>query len=190
MNFIRALLIFFFGHRKPADFPGAAIPFPLNPDPPPKIRLPGDFLSKNFKRSELTNSDTAVRMGIPNLPTTEEHWVNIETILAPALQAIRDHLGRPLEVNSGYRTQALNNVLPGSAVRSYHMLGLAADLDAAGMTNEKLGREVVTALTAAKIDFDQVLIESNSMGHQWVHLGLPKKGENGRKQVMNLFVNV
>ena len=43
-------------------------------------------------------------------------------------QVIRDELGVPVKVNSGYRCKPYNATIPGAVADSFHTKGLAADL--------------------------------------------------------------
>ncbi len=52
--------------------------------------------------------------------------------LCYVLEAIRAHFGKPVIVNSGYRTPEYNAKV-GGAVKSRHMLGIAADIQIAGV---------------------------------------------------------
>jgi len=52
--------------------------------------------------------------------------------LCYVLEAIRAHFGKPVVVNSGYRTPEYNAKV-GGAVKSRHMLGIAADIQIAGV---------------------------------------------------------
>lgn len=53
--------------------------------------------------------------------------VLIDSDLANYLQKIRDHFGKPVTINSGYRC-ATHNKAVGGATRSYHTKGMAADI--------------------------------------------------------------
>ena len=48
-------------------------------------------LSENFTLDELTKSQEAIRLGIPNEPN-EEHIINLMLLCKNILQPIRDHL--------------------------------------------------------------------------------------------------
>jgi uncharacterized protein YcbK (DUF882 family) len=48
--------------------------------------------------------------------------------LVDGLELIRRHFGKPVHVNSGYRTRSYNKRI-GGATNSRHCLGLAADID-------------------------------------------------------------
>lgn len=64
--------------------------------------------------------------------------VFISQPLANLLEAIRQRIGRPLHIKSGYRTTAYNASLPGSSKTSKHCMGLAADIRADGIEPRQL----------------------------------------------------
>lgn len=81
--------------------------------------------TKNFSQEEFTFSATAMRLGIDNtLP--ESAYDNAQLVLE-TLQEIRDILGFPIYITSGYRSPELNAAIRGRP-NSWHMYGLAADI--------------------------------------------------------------
>lgn len=133
-------------------------------------------LTPSFWLSELMVSDTAVRLGIPNVPRALE-LANMRNILAPGLQRIRDLLGKPVLVSSGYRSPALNKAIGGSAT-SQHCDGLAADFTCPSFGTplricQELQRE------SSLINFDQLIQEG-----RWVHVGFAPAGKPPRGQVL------
>ena len=60
---------------------------------------------KYFSLGEFVNSPTAKRLGIDNLPTFE--IVDNLNRLADYLDGIREKLGKPILINSGYRSPLL-----------------------------------------------------------------------------------
>ena len=66
-------------------------------------------LSPHFSLEELTHSDIATRLGIDNTPTVE--IINNLTFLAGELEYVRDILGNPMLISSGYRSYVLNDHL-------------------------------------------------------------------------------
>lgn len=80
-------------------------------------------LTPHFKLSEFLRADDPV----------PAPWIldNIDR-LANRLQVIRDLLGRPILINSGYRTKAHNQAV-GGAPQSQHLNGMAADIVVSGM---------------------------------------------------------
>jgi uncharacterized protein YcbK (DUF882 family) len=80
----------------------------------------GYKLSRNFTLAEIASKDGA-------------NLVLIHPALILALQAIRDHTGRSVTINSGYRSPAHNTAI-GGAPNSLHVKGMAADIVIKGMT--------------------------------------------------------
>lgn len=58
--------------------------------------------------------------------------VILHPVLVQRLQMLRDRLGRPITINSGYRCPAYNQRI-GGAPQSLHMQGMAADIVVAGV---------------------------------------------------------
>ena len=129
-------------------------------------------LSPHFSLEELTLSDTATRLGIDNTPTVE--IINNLTFLAGELEYVRDILGNPMLISSGYRSYVLNDHL-GSKRTSSHCKGLAVDFICPSFGNP---HNVVDAIVLANINYDQVILEYG----RWVHLSFAK--ENPRKQAL------
>lgn len=75
-------------------------------------------LSKNFSLSEFNSKDGA------DMPP--EVFKNV-VLVAKNLQVLRDFIGQPITVNSGYRSPAHNKSV-GGAKSSQHLLGKAADI--------------------------------------------------------------
>lgn len=63
---------------------------------------------------------------------------NLETLLAPALEKFRVQIGSAIHVHCAYRCPEHNAELPGAAEHSFHMDGLAADIDFSDMSEEKM----------------------------------------------------
>lgn len=76
----------------------------------------------HFKFSELIKTDT----NLDNDPSTDEHLGNLAS-LWNTLNFIRNEFGRPIVVNSAYRTHEVNQRV-GGAKRSLHKQGRAADI--------------------------------------------------------------
>lgn len=75
-------------------------------------------LTKNFSKDEFESKDGA------EMP--QEVLYNVQK-LANQLQFLRDYLGRPIKINSGYRSPSHNQRIGGKP-RSQHLLGKAADI--------------------------------------------------------------
>ncbi len=83
-------------------------------------------LSPHFELHEFIASKMAKERGINNTPPLEAVG-NLQVLCVRTLEPLREALGMPIIITSGYRTKALNNLLAHSSDRSQHMLGQAAD---------------------------------------------------------------
>jgi len=108
-------------------------------------------LSRNFTLRELVRSNTAAIRGIDNTPGPEEVRA-LELLARRVLQPLRDAIGAPLTVTSGYRSPKLNEAV-GGATSSQHMKGQAADVTAAGLSSV----ELLQVVQAAGIPYDQAI---------------------------------
>lgn len=132
-------------------------------------------LSPNFSLDELTFSQTAARNNIDNVPTGQA-LTNL-TNTAMQMELVRKLLGKPISVNSGYRSAALNKILKGSSKTSQHMVGEAVDF-----TCRLFGtpRQIVEKIKCSNISFDQLIFEFES----WVHISFTNKAP--RKQILTI----
>lgn len=138
-------------------------------------------LTANFWLSELLHSDTATRLGIDNRPNSMA-LANLRNVLAPGLQRIRDLLGKPVLVSSGYRSAGLNVAVGGSGT-SQHCFGQAADFTSPDYGEPK---RVCMAIRdeARRIAFDQLIWEG-----RWVHVSFAAPGVPPRHQVLTAQFN-
>lgn len=116
-------------------------------------------LTPHFTLEELTFSDTAQRLGIDNTPDDGVR-ANLQ-LAANGMEMVRELLGEPIRLNSGYRCEALNKAI-GGAKGSAHMDGLAVDF-----TCVEYGPPIaiVKALEKDNVPFDKCIQEGT-----WVHI--------------------
>ena len=123
-------------------------------------------LSENFSLDEVIRSATAIKLGIDNTPE-QEHLDNLQVVIDEIAQPLRDHFGKPVRINSGYRSPALNEAIGGS-INSQHSKGEALDLEIDGVSN----LEVADWITD-NCDYDQVILEfynpADGPNSGWVH---------------------
>lgn len=131
-------------------------------------------LSPNFTLEELTASEVAQRKGLDNTPNATEVANLVRT--AELLEQVRALLGKPILVNSAFRSKAVNDAV-GSKDSSQHRIGCAADIRVPGMTP----KEVVRACIDGGIPFDQIIEEFGS----WTHISVPNtKEQQPRRQAL------
>lgn len=128
-------------------------------------------LTKNFSLAELTATNT----GIDNTPP-QEVINNLLALAGKVLQPARYGYGKPITVNSGYRSKAVNARV-GGASASQHLTGQAADITTGSVAeNRKLFAILET------MEFDQLIDEK---GYSWIHVSYRTDGKN-RQQILHL----
>jgi len=131
-------------------------------------------LSPNFTLEELTQSETAARLGLDNTPD-EKVKANLVR-LARFLEEVRAILKRPIMVNSAYRSLEVNKAI-GSKPTSQHCLGCAADIRVPGLTPDNIVKEIIKT----NLEYDQLIREFDS----WVHISIPNNfADKPKKQVL------
>lgn len=88
-------------------------------------------LTPHFKLREFTESATAMKHGIDNRPTPEV-VENLRRLCTHTLEPLREKLGLPIIITSGYRTKELNEIIVHASRKSQHMSGQAADFWVSG----------------------------------------------------------
>lgn len=128
----------------------------------------------NFTMSELLYSDTAKHEKLINVPTDTKILDNILLLITECLQPLRDYIGKPIKITSGYRSELVNHLV-GGARNSQHISGNAADFIVPGLSIS----EVIQKIKNSGIEYDQLINEG-----AWVHISY-NKGKN-RKQYLKL----
>lgn len=142
-------------------------------------------LTENFTLQELIKSQTALRKGINNKPASPDIVVNLQTLCEKVLQPVREHFGKPVTVNSGYRCPKLNKAI-GSSSKSQHTKGLAADIEIPGVSNKELAEYI-----ESNLPFDQLILEFYNgvdPNSGWVHVSYVDDDKN-RKQTLTINAN-
>jgi hypothetical protein len=129
-------------------------------------------LTKHFTLEELTHTDHRTLDNNPN----DTEIANLQR-LAEFLEEVKILLGgKPIMVNSAFRSDMVNRSC-GSSSTSQHRLGCAADIRVPGMTPN----EVVKAVLASDLDYDQIIREFD----RWTHISIPNSIHNEpRKQAL------
>lgn len=161
-------------------------------------------LFRYFSYNEFEASVTAKKYGIDNSLPNITVMTNISCLVFNILDPLRELVGMPIYVMSGYRCKELNTVLKGSK-NSQHMKGEAADIS----TFDKYGNMLLViellcghligesdpelkeidpqlAETEDFFDFDQLIMyrqTKDKTNFAWLHVSYKQKGGN-RRQVM------
>ena len=134
-------------------------------------------ISKHISYKEATQSQTATRKGISNDPDAYQ-LQNMQLLAEKVFEAIREHFGVPIAINSFFRSQKLNKAI-GGASGSQHTQGRAIDIDdtLGGVSNKQMFEYIKNHL-----DFDQLIWEfGDNNNPAWVHISYVSESENRRR---------
>ena len=130
-------------------------------------------ITDNFTLEEFIYSDTAVAKGIKNEPGTRERLAMMN-LCVKLLQPLREAIGKPISINSGYRCPELNKAV-GGVLTSQHVKGEAADLSISGKAGDLL-----EVLEESGLPFDQAILYRKK---NFLHVSLKLEGAQ-RKQII------
>lgn len=117
-------------------------------------------LSPNFTLEEMTRTSYPWLQKEPSVQAV----VNLTRLCALVLQPLRDAIGCPVRVTSGFRSERLNDYVGGVA-DSYHRLGLAADIH---VNDDAHARRMFDVLkTNPYVD---VCLFEHKNGARWLHV--------------------
>ena len=117
-------------------------------------------LSKNFTLEEMVATSHPRLQDTPTLEVVQ----NLQKLCVLVLQPLRDTLGAPVYINSGYRSKRLNARV-GGVPNSRHLQGRAADIHCDNLDYAK----VIFDILRQNPNVDKAIIERK--GHaSWVHV--------------------
>jgi hypothetical protein len=132
-------------------------------------------LTEHFTLEELTHTDHREFDNTPN----DAEIANLQR-LAEFLEKVKMVLrGKPVMVNSAFRSKQVNDAV-GSRDSSQHRVGCAADIRVPNMKPD----EVVQALMASGLEYDQIIREFDS----WTHISIPND-PNGKPRKQALIID-
>lgn len=130
----------------------------------------GDFnLTPNFRFFELCCT-TRKDLAKTNIEEAKKIMGRMY-MLAGFAERVREIIGRPLIINSGFRCVKLNNAVGGS-LTSQHLYAEAIDIRVSGKTSS----EVFNMIAASDLKYDQLILEKVGNA-QWVHVSIGSKKE-------------
>ncbi len=118
-------------------------------------------LTKDFNLSEFACRD------YQNTEVPKKYFDNV-SLLADQLQILRDYLGEPIRINSGYRTPAYNKSI-GGATKSQHLTASAADIATKSNTPKQLASIVEQLIKQGKLNFGGIGVYKS-----WIHTDIRK----------------
>jgi hypothetical protein len=136
------------------------------------------WLSDSFSLQELLVSEVATRFGYAEqFEPSPKVVYNLRLLCVHVLQPLRNALGYPIRVQSGYRCPRLNERI-GGARESQHLQGKAADI----MDLHNGNAFLLQTIVQLGLPFDQVIDE---FGLAWIHVSYDPF--RTRQQVLQSF---
>ena len=130
-------------------------------------------LSPSFNLLEMITSQQATRFAInEQFDPPQDVIENLHNLCINILQPLRDRLGKPVRISSGYRCPRLNKMI-GGVSNSQHLTGHAADIQNFEIGNEQLFKAIIDM----KLPFDQIINEFN---FSWVHVSFDANRTRGQ----------
>ena len=136
-------------------------------------------LTPHFKLYEFTRSGVAADHDPSNCPNAAQ-TAALEALCQNVLEPLRHRFG-PIVISSGFRSPAVNRLIPGAAPASQHTKGEAADI-VVGTPERAMA---LYRFIRDRLDFDQLIFE-RMLGHRqdicWIHVSYA--GRRNRHEVM------
>lgn len=129
-------------------------------------------ISKHFTFYEAVNSTSAKKYGLKNYPSRGDFKTIKYT--AGRMEKIRKIVGKPLTVNSWYRSPNTNRLIGGSSTSS-HRYGLAVDFSIPGNARIAFDR-----IRKSRYSFDQMIYYRK---RNYVHISFRKNKRTERRQI-------
>ena len=133
-------------------------------------------ISKNFSYYEFEDSDIAEYHNIRNVISTFEVRDSVKALVLTVLQPLRDAIGLPIIINSGYRCLELNRLTPNSSSTSQHVKGEAADIRIQGISP----RQIAIRVRDLGLPFDQMILYPS-----FLHISHKLNGEQRGQIIYN-----
>lgn len=135
-----------------------------------------NLANTRFTLADAGKSAKAIALKIDNTPPNE---------LLPALERtattiakVESLLKHQIVINSWFRNPTVNKLVGSTNPKSQHTKGEAVDFICSSFGTP---RQVVSAIKASSIEYDQVIVEFDS----WVHISVKQTGNRKQALVIN-----
>lgn len=137
--------------------------------------------TKYFTEEEMTHSATGKKLKIVNSIPDIHRSAVLNTM--QKMDIIREYLGHPIEVLSGYRSSELNKAVKGSA-NSWHCKGQAVDFICPkfGTPYEVCKAVLELAHKNPEVRFHELIHEYGT----WVHVAFPLPGRKADMEILTV----
>ena len=130
---------------------------------------------KYFTFKEMITTDT----GLPNIPNWEQIH-NLETLITKVLDPVRELYGKPIKVNSGFRSKEVNDKIGGAKNSDHLCYGTTSACDITAGSPE-LNKLLFDCIIKSNIKYKQLIDEKN---FRWLHIS--HDINNNKNQILHL----
>ena len=132
-------------------------------------------ISRHFSYREFEDSDIAEYHNIRNVISTFEVRDSVKALVLTVLQPLRDAIGLPIIINSGYRCPELNRLV-GGVPTSQHAKGESADIRIDCISP----RQIAIRVRDLGLPFDQMILYPS-----FLHISHKLNGEQRGQIIYN-----
>jgi hypothetical protein len=140
------------------------------------------LIGKFLTLAECTKSNTAIKLGIPNIPYHDDIYA-MNNFVEKVYQPLCEKFNCKIPFSSFYRSPALNRKIAGASTTSQHCTGEAMDLDFDMNTDLKVTNKELFDYIKTNLQFDQLINEFN---YSWIHCSYSVTGRN-RNMILEAF---
>jgi len=138
-------------------------------------------ITEHVKYSEVVRSKTANKYRIKNHPN-DKQLENITRICNRIFEPVRNHFGKPIQINSLFRSASLNKKIGGVPNSQHLCINESSAMDISVKPGRKLKNNDIGRWIMANRAFDQLIFYPDFYGHsEFIHVSLKKS--NNRHQV-------
>ena len=148
------------------------------------------YISRNISILEVVRSQTAVRLGIDNVPSLCQYII-IKHLAKNFFEPLRNHFKVPIKINSFFRSKDLNSAIGGSS-KSDHMIEsnvAAIDIDDTfsrkyGIYNRDMFFHIASNMDFQKLiwEYDDKLTPRGLRSPKWIHISYNTDPEKNKER--------
>lgn len=144
-------------------------------------------ISKYISYNDSIKSNTAIRLGIPNIPNSLQ-LVNMKLVAINIYDPTIDHFKVPIHLSSFFRSAQVNTAIRGSST-SQHLCNNGAAIDLDADVYGKITNVDIFNYIKDNLNFDQLILENIAANKaEWVHVSYVSK-ERNRNQILLMYRN-
>lgn len=136
-------------------------------------------LSDNWTLGDVAKGRSGIPSGTNYGKSSKEIVTNLQTLSTEVLDPIKKQYPNMIVTNS-WRSEAVNNSIPGASKTSDHLRGQAVDIQFSGF-DRKQTYEAAQEIQKTLPDYDQILLEYSG-DKTWIHISYKDQASGGNRR--------